>query len=112
MSLVKGLHNVNTRKRKIKRDRGWKQTQEAHEEYLHRLGVRGKSVDVRYTRPDLSCDRNNLSDCIPENGTAKSTKRYTGTEISGVVQLHKSSAEPVRRDNPQAAIHAAQMRRN
>jgi hypothetical protein len=112
MSLVKGLHNINTRKRKIKREPGWKQAQQAHETYLRKLGVRGKSVEVRYGLPDLKCDRNQTSDSIPENGTAKSTKRYTGTEISGVVQLHKSSAEPVRRDNPQAAIHAAQMRRN
>jgi hypothetical protein len=112
MSLVKGMYNINTRKRKIKRDAGWKQAQQAHEEHLRKLGVRGTSVDVRYDRPDLKCDRNQTSDAIPANGTAKSTKRYTGTEISGVVQLHKSSAEPVRRDNPQAAIHAAQMRRN
>jgi hypothetical protein len=112
MALVKGIYNINTRKRKQKRDVGWKQTQEAHEAYLHKLGVRGKSEDVRYALPDLKCDRNQTSDSIPENGSAKSTKRYTGTEISGVVQLHKSSAEPVRRDNPQAAIHAAQMRRN
>lgn len=112
MSLVKGLYNINSRKRKIKRDRGWKQIQDQHEAYLRSLGVRGKSVEVRYDFPDLSTNRNNLSDSIPGNGTAKNTKRYTGVQIVGVVQLHKSSAEPVRRDNPQAAIDAAQMRRN
>jgi hypothetical protein len=112
MALVKGMYNINTRKRKIKRMPGWKQTQEAHEAYLASLGVRGNCVDVRYERPDLSTNRNQTSDCIPENGAKKAHNTYTGTQIAGVVQLHKSSAEPVRRDNPQAAIHAAQMRRN
>ena len=45
------------------------------------------------------------------NGYAREKNKYTGEEIMGVVLNHKSNYEPVRRDNPQAAIEAANMRR-
>jgi len=51
------------------------------------------------------------SDRIAGNGLAKERKQYTGTEIAGIVTTHKSNLMPVRRDNKQAAIDAASMRR-
>ena len=46
------------------------------------------------------------------NGYAREKQKYTGDQIAGVVLNHKSNYEPVRRDNPQAAIEAAKMRRS
>lgn len=46
------------------------------------------------------------------NGYAREKQKYTGNEIAGVVLNHKSNYEPVRRDNPQAAIESAKMRRS
>ena len=52
------------------------------------------------------------SDLIPGNGSKRETTRYTGTEIAGIALNHKQNYEPIRRDNPQAAIDSAQMRRS
>ena len=52
------------------------------------------------------------SDKIPDNGSKRETMRYTGNEIAGVALNHKQNYEPIRRDNPQAAIDSAQMRRS
>jgi hypothetical protein len=51
------------------------------------------------------------SDRIAGNGLAKERSRYTGDEIAGIVVTHKSNLMPVRKDNKQAAIDAASMRR-
>lgn len=40
---------------------------------------------------------------------AKPVKVYTGTEMVGIAQMHKSNAQPV--FNKQAAVDASQMRR-
>ena len=40
---------------------------------------------------------------------AKPAKVYTGTEMVGIAQMHKSNAQPV--FNKQAAVDASQMRR-
>lgn len=45
------------------------------------------------------------------NGSKRATPVYSGNEILGVVLNHKSNYEPVRRDNKQAAVEAAAMRR-
>jgi hypothetical protein len=55
--------------------------------------------------------RDYSQDSIPANGAAKPTNRYTGTEIAGIATLHKSCAQPIRRDNPTADAKSAQMRR-
>ena len=39
----------------------------------------------------------------------KETLTYTGTEIIGIAQMHKSNAQPI--FNKQAAVDVAQMRR-
>lgn len=85
-----------------------------HELYLSRLGVKGtggkRSVhsipNYRENAPSIS-----TSDKIPGNGSARKHLKYTGNEIMGIVTTHKSNLMPVRRDNPQAAIDAASMRR-
>ena len=112
MHLVRGMSSLNTRKSKVNRKPGWKQRLEEHEEYLKSLGVTGKKNDYRYDIPDYSTGPRMTSDKSAGNGTKKDAMKYTGYEIMGVVDTHKSNAMPVRRDNKQAAIDAAQMRRS
>lgn len=112
MHLVRGMSSLNTRKRKMNRKPGWKQRVEEHEEYLKKLGVTGQKSDYRYDMPDYSTGPRMTSDRIAGNGSKKETMKYTGNEIAGIVTTHKSNLMPVRKDNKQAAVDAAQMRRN
>ena len=48
---------------------------------------------------------------MSSNGTKKEAVKYTGNEIAGIVVTHKSNLMPVRKDNKQAAVDAANMRR-
>ncbi len=52
------------------------------------------------------------SDNIPCKTPKKQQNVYSGNEIMGYVVTHKSNLMPIRKDNKQAAIDAAQMRRN
>ena len=110
MHLVRGVQVHG--KSKIKRKPGWKQRQEEHEEFLKRMGVTGKKSDYRHDIPDYSTGPRMTSDKIAGNGTKKDSLQYTGNEIAGIVVTHKSNLMPVRKDNMQAAVDAAQMRRS
>jgi len=72
-------------------------------------GVRRSTVLAleRTAKPTIQ-----TSDKIPGNGSKRESNRYTGTEIAGIALNHKQNYEPIRRDNPQAAIDSAQMRRS
>ena len=98
-------------KRKINRKPGWKQRQIEHEAYLKKLGVKGNSKGYRSELPDLSTGPRVTSDKVG-NGHAREANKYTGDEIMGIVTTHKSNLMPVRRDNKQSAVDAAQMRRS
>jgi hypothetical protein len=52
------------------------------------------------------------SDQIPGNGPKFQQNTYSGDQLLGISQMHKSNAVPIRKDNKQAAVDAAQMRRN
>ena len=106
--------------KKLKRKPGHAAAKSAHDEWLRSMGINPdkkprkprKSVN---SLPDLSCDSTNkvkTSDKICGNGSIKETPKYTGDEIAGIVVTHKSNLMPVRKDNKQAAIDAAQMRRS
>lgn len=110
MHIIRGVQVHG--KSKINRKPGWKQRLEEHEAYLKRLGVTGKKSDYRYDIPDYSTKDLVTSDRIPGNGTKKDSLKYTGDELLGIVDTHKSNAMPVRKDNKQAAVDAAQMRRS
>lgn len=112
MHLVRGMSSLNTRKRKANRSPGWKQRLEEHERYLKSLGVTGKKSEYRSEIPDYSTGPRMTSDRVAGNGTKKESMKYTGDEIMGIADTHKSNAMPIRRDNKQAAIDAAQMRRS
>lgn len=110
MHMIRGVQVHG--KSKVKRKPGWKQRQEEHEAYLKKLGVTGKKSDYRYDMPDYSTGPRVTSDKIAGNGTKKESVQYTGDEIAGIVVTHKSNLMPVRKDNKQAAVDAAQMRRS
>jgi hypothetical protein len=113
------MNSLNTRKRKGSKSKRLSQAQADHEAWLKSMGVgkvelprdkKGRRVGINKI-PDYSTKRV-TSDTIPANGSAKHENTYTGYEIMGITLNHKSSYEPVRRDNKQAAIDSAQMRRN
>ena len=99
--------------------KGLTQAKAAHDEWLRSMGINPdkkpnkrnfKGVDL----PDLSCSNTNTvktSDRVAGAGTAKEQVKYTGNEIAGIVVTHKSNLMPIRKDNKQAAVDAAQMRR-
>lgn len=84
------------------------------ERLLRRIGYKGTAPkESVHNIPDYSTNNYRItSNAIPGNGSKKTEMLYTGNQIMGICQLHKSNATPIRRDNPQAAIDAAQMRRN
>lgn len=111
MHLVRGMSSLNTKKRKKNKAPGWRKKQEEHELYLKSLGVNGKKSDYRYEKPDYKTGPRMTSDKICSNGTKKENVKYTGNEIAGIVVTHKSNLMPIRKDNKQAAVDAANMRR-
>ena len=106
-------------RKKLNRKAGHAQVQAAHDEWLRSMGInpdkkpkrpRKSTVDM----PDLSVSSTNTvktSDKICDNGSIKNTPKYTGNEIAGIVVTHKHNLMPIRKDNKQAAIDAANMRR-
>ena len=113
MHLVRGMSSLNNKKRKMKKKPGWKNTLQEHDEFLKRMGVTGKKSEYRSEIPNYRENSSQVisSNAVPENGTARSAVKYTGNEIAGIVTTHKSNLMPIRRDNPQAAVDAASMRR-
>jgi hypothetical protein len=82
---------------------------------LVRVGFTGRYTGIFVNEiPDYKV-RSNLiktSDTIPGKTPKKLENVYTGNEIMGITVMHKSNLVPIRRDNKEAAIDAAQMRRN
>lgn len=110
------------RKQKQSKSKKLQKAQQEHEQWLKSMGV-GKTqlpTDAKgnrqgiYDIPDYREHQATarLSNKVAANGTAKERVEYTGNEIAGIVTTHKSNLMPVRKDNKQAAIDAATMRRN
>lgn len=109
---------VYNRKQKKTKSKRMIQAQEDHDKWLAKMGVgktklptdkKGNRTGI-YDIPDYKTERV-TSDRIAGNGFAKKPVKYTGNEIAGIVVTHKSNLMPVRKDNKQAAIDAANMRR-
>lgn len=110
MHMIRGIQiHGNSKKKLTPRD---KKAAVEHEKWLAKMGIGKKKVDYRYDMPDYNTGARMTSDKVAGNGTAKERKVYTGNEIAGVVVTHKSNLMPVRKDNKQAFVDAAQMRRN
>lgn len=101
-------------KRKHNKTKATIEAEKQMDALLKRVGYTGeKSKYLPDNTPCYKTDNYRItSNRIPTTSSKKHENRYSGQEIAGLCQLHKSSAEPVRRDNKQAAVDAAQMRRN
>jgi hypothetical protein len=103
------------KKRKIVTKAERKAAQEKEmQSFLKRMGYKGlknsESIhEIPCYKVNYACK---TSDKIPGNGPKFQQNTYTGSEIAGIVVTHKSNIVPVRKDNKQAAIDAAQMRRS
>lgn len=85
------------------------------EELLIRVGYTGKNKGRSVNEiPNYRVESNlpKTSDTIPGNTPRKFQNTYSGNEIMGISVMHKSNLVPIRRDNKEAAIEVAQMRRN
>jgi hypothetical protein len=113
MHLVRGMSSLNTHKRKSKnQSKRLLQVKEEHEKFLERMGVKASfKTSSPYDIPNYNTGPRVTSDRIPGNGTKKDSIKYTGDEIMGIATMHKSNMVPIRKDNKQAAVDAAQMRR-
>lgn len=113
MHLIRGMTSLNTKKRKSKnKTKGLLIAEAEHAAFLAKMGYKGSKHDYRYDIPDYKPASRMTSDKIAGNGIKKETMKYTGDEIAGIVVTHKSNLMPIRKDNKQAAVDAATMRRN
>ena len=112
---------TNTRKRKKKnKTKALLAAEKEHQEFLKRMGV-GQSKNKRSvaqpgSAPAVGAGGRRFdsyrSDQIPAyhpSMAKKEEKVYTGTEIIGIAQMHKSNAVPIR--GKKAAVEVATMRR-
>ena len=111
------------RKKKASNNKRLQAAQAEHEAWLESMGVGKKQLEEKlYDKygkrksvnniPDYNTGPRMTSDRVAGHGAAKERLQYTGDEIAGIVVTHKSNLMPVRKDNKQAAIDAATMRRN
>tara|TARA_Y100000817_G_C16550032_1_gene408363 strand:- start:247 stop:606 length:360 start_codon:yes stop_codon:yes gene_type:complete len=119
---MKGMHllpayytTTNTKKRKKKKKtKALIAAEKQHEKFLKRMGVNKPKARVAQTVEQLICNHQ-VEGSIPSSGTIPTNcpkpepKVYTGDEIVGIAQMHKSNAVPIRRK--QDAVDIAHMRR-
>lgn len=90
------------------------EAKENHEMFLKKIGYtgkyKGKSVN-EIPNYSIEIKSGNTSDKI-DICSKKHRMTYTGDELMGIATMHKSNMVPIRKDNKQAAIDAAQMRRS
>lgn len=115
MHMIRGVqvHGVGKRRKAKQKSKKLLIAEAEHNKFLEKLGVGKSKTDYRYDLPNYKTN-NNLpptSDTICSNGIKKQTNKYTGNEIAGIVVTHKSNLMPVRKDNKEAAVDAANMRR-
>ena len=113
--------NTNTKKRKKKnKTKALLTAEKEHQEFLKRMGV-GQSKNKRSVAQPGSASalgaegrrfESYRSDQKPGWDPSMAKKQanvYTGTEIIGIAQMHKSNAVPIR--GKKAAVEVAKMRR-
>ena len=119
---MKGMHllpayytTTSTKRRKPKKKtKALIAAEKEHQKFLKRMGVSqtkarvAQSVEQGFCKPQ-AVGSNPTSGTIPTNCPKPEPKVYTGTEIIGIGQMHKSTAVPIRRK--QDAKDIASMRR-
>lgn len=73
---------------------------------LNRVGYQKRK---RVSTPLKLEQAKSVEGSIPGNGTKKAAPKYSGTEIVGISQMHKSNAVPI--SNKKEAVEHARMRR-
>ena len=108
---------TNTKKRKVrKKTQSLLAAERAHEKYLKKMGIGSRSsvgLEQRSSKPwvtgssPVECAKPKV---VYDSSMAKKEEKvYTGTEIIGIAQMHKSNAVPVR--GKKQATEIANMRR-
>ena len=111
---------TNTKKRKAgKKTQSQLAAERDHEKFLKKMGIGSRSSvgsEQRSSKPWVtgsspveSTSKSSLPSYNPSMAK-KEEKVYTGTEIIGIAQMHKSNAVPVR--GKKQATEVAEMRRN
>jgi hypothetical protein len=116
MHLVRGMSTINSKTRKKKQTKTAAILEEERKmaKLLKRVGYSKESAKRhRNTVPDYSVSRHGIptSDKISPIAGKRKENVYTGDELAGVGQLHKSNLVPIRKDNKEAAKEIARMRR-
>ena len=109
---------TNTRKKKNKKKtKSLIAAEREHQKFLERMGIGKSKARVAQKVEQFTCN-DQVVGSIPTSGTIpayhssmakKEQKVYTGSEIIGIAQMHKSNAVPVR--GKKAAEEVAKMRR-
>jgi hypothetical protein len=111
---------TNTRKRKQnKKSASVLEAERQHTKFLKKMGIRSRSSVGSEQQPSKlwaagssPAETTKLESCKPTYNSSmakKPEKIYTGTEIIGIAQMHKSNAVPVR--GKKQAEEIAKMRR-
>ena len=108
---------TNTKKRKVrKKTQSLLAAERAHEKYLKKMGIGSRSSvgsEQRSSKPWVTGSspvESTKPTVMYDSSMAKKEEMvYTGTEIIGIAQMHKSNAVPVR--GKKQATEIANMRR-
>jgi hypothetical protein len=109
---------TSTRKhKKSKKSKSLLAAERAHEKYLKKMGIGSRSSvgsEQRSSKPWVTGSspvESTKPKVVYDSSMAKKEEMvYTGTEIIGIAQMHKSNAVPIR--GKKQAQEVAQMRRN
>ena len=111
---------TNTKKRKNgKKTKSQLAAEQEHEKFLKKMGIGSRSsvgLEQRSSKPWVTGSspvESTSKSSLPSYNSSmakKEEKVYTGTEIIGIAQMHKSNAVPVR--GKKQATEVAEMRRN
>ena len=118
MSLMPAYYTTNYTKKRKARKKSQKQLRLEREHQAFIAKMKGSSVSGSTTAskpvrvgPNPTTPANSTTSSISYHSSMakKEEKVYTGTEIIGIAQMHKSNAVPIR--GKKAAIEVAKMRR-
>ena len=109
---------TNTKKRKVrKKTQSQLAAERDHEKFLKKMGIGSRSSvgsEQRSSKPWVTGSspvESTKPKVVYDSSMAKKEEMvYTGTEIIGIAQMHKSNAVPIR--GKKQAQEVAQMRRN
>ena len=109
---------TNTKKRKVrKKTQSLLAAERDHKKFLKKMGIGSRSsagLEQRSSKPWVTGSspvESTKPKIVYDSSMAKKEEMvYTGTEIIGIAQMHKSNAVPVR--GKKQAQEVAQMRRN